>query len=104
MAKNRFEQVDEVQEDAITLALLKIDDPTKRDEDRACGKVMVPAALSGGRMPEDRISETLPAIEAFRSAVRLANEMKLPIVVMDPDGIWQPNWGELYVPSDDEAG
>jgi hypothetical protein len=33
----------------------------------------------------------------------LANELKLPIVVVDPDGGWKQEWGELYRWSD-EAG
>ena len=35
-------------------------------------------------------------VEAFRSAIRLANEIKSPIVVLDPDGLWKPEWGDLY--------
>jgi len=43
MAKNRFEQVNEIQPDAITLVL-------KRDIDGATGSVVMPAASSGGRL------------------------------------------------------
>jgi hypothetical protein len=35
-------------------------------------------------------------VEAFRSAIRLANEIKAPIVVVDPDRVWNEEWGELY--------
>ncbi len=89
MTKNRFEQVDEIQPDAITLALA-------RDEGGDGGKVIFPASASGGRLSVDRISERLPPVQAFRSAIKLANEMKVAIVVMDPLGLWQPDWGELY--------
>ena len=89
MATNRFEQVDEVQHDAITLCLMK-------QQDRPFGKVVFPASASGGRIPVDRISADLPAVEAFRSAIRLANETRVPIVVMDPAGVWRAEWGELY--------
>jgi hypothetical protein len=41
-------------------------------------------------------SDQLSTMEAFRSAIRLANELKAPIVVMDPDGLWQSEWGALY--------
>ena len=37
----------------------------------------------------------MSAVDSFRSAVKLANEMKVAIVVMDPDGIWQSQWGDL---------
>jgi hypothetical protein len=89
MTKNRFEQVDEVQPDAITLAL------SKRGDD-SFGTVHCPAALSGGRLATDAVSGELPAIQAFRSAIRLANEIKAPVVVVDPDHVWQAEWGELY--------
>lgn len=89
MAKNRFEQVDEVQSDAITLSLSK-------EGDRESGMVVFPASASSGRLQEDRLSERLPAPDSIRSAVRLANEMKVAIVVMDPHGIWKPEWGDLY--------
>jgi hypothetical protein len=92
-AKNRFEQVDEVQDDAITLSL------AKGDPD-AVGTVTFPAAASGGRLENDSVSDQLPAVEAFRSAIRLANTAKVAIVVMDPDGLWQSEWGELYRPVD----
>jgi len=89
VAKNRFEQVDEVQLDAITLCLVK-------DEDQESGVVVFPASASGGRLTQDRVSDKLPAQESFRSAIKLANEMKLALVVMDPAAIWNPVWGDLY--------
>ena len=68
MARNRFEQVDEVQPDAITLCL-------KKDADKELGSVVFPMSASNGRLSEDRISPDLPCIDSFRSAIRLANEM-----------------------------
>ena len=93
MARNRFEQVDEAQTDAITLSLWKSDD-------QSCGKIVCPAAISGGRLPADMTSDALPSKDAFRSAIRLANEIKAPIVVIDPEGLWQSEWGDLYRPLD----
>jgi hypothetical protein len=89
MAKNRFEQVDEAQPDAITLSL-------EKREERFYGTVRCPAGLGGGRLAQDTVSDEMPLKEAFRSAVRLANEIKAPVVVIDPDGLWQADWGELY--------
>ena len=88
-AKNRFEQVDEIQADAITLALAK-------DGDKAAGVVIFPASASNGRLVQDSISGQLSLQDSFRSAIKLANEMKVAIVVMDPEGIWDPTWGDLY--------
>jgi hypothetical protein len=89
MARNRFEQVNQVQPDAITLVL-------KRDNSGASGSIVLPAAASGRRLATDRVSAHLPAQDAFRGAVRLANDLRLAIVVCDPDGVWKSEWGELY--------
>jgi hypothetical protein len=89
MTRNRFEQVDEAQPDAITLCLLKADETSY-------GTVTCPAAIGRGRLAVDTTSERLLAKDAFRSAVRLANELKAPIVVQDPDSLWQSEWGDLY--------
>jgi len=93
MAKmaNRFERVDEVQPDAITLSL-------SRSGTGEVGSVIFPASASGGRFSEDKISGELPAVDSFRSAVKLANEMKVAIVVLDPENVWKKDWGELYRP------
>jgi hypothetical protein len=89
MAKNRFEQVDTPQSDAITLSL------TSR-EGKAFGTIICPAEVSGGRLQQDVTSDEMDDVQAFRSAIRLANEIKAPIVVMDPQGMWKADWGDLY--------
>jgi hypothetical protein len=93
MARNRFEQVSEIQPDAITLVL-------KRDNDGTSGSIVFPAAASGGRLSTDQVSGQLPAQDAYRGAIRLANDMKVAIVVCDPDGVWKSEWGDLYQPID----
>jgi len=93
MARNRFEQVSEVQPDAITLLL-------KRDNDGDSGSFVLPAAASRGRLTTDQASAQLPAQDAFRGAIRLANDLKLALVVCDPDGVWKSEWGDLYQPLD----
>jgi hypothetical protein len=90
---NRFELVDEAQPDAITLCLMK-------DGEENVGTVTCPASISGGRLAADMISEQMPAKDAFRSAIRLANEIKAAIVVQDASSLWQKEWGELYRPVD----
>ena len=89
MAGNRFEQVDEPQPDAITLSLSQKDGAT-------VGRVSCPAELTGGQLVNDFLSDELEPVEAFRAAVRLANEIKAPIVVEDANDLWQPQWGSLY--------
>ncbi|GJE13930.1 hypothetical protein [Methylobacterium longum] len=85
---NRFEQVDEAPDDAMTLIL-------SRDGDRLAGKFLCPASVTGGRLPKDFRGAEMPLKEAFRAAVKFANDFKVPMVVIDPDGLWQPEWGLL---------
>jgi hypothetical protein len=94
MPKNRFEQVDEPHDDAITLKLWT------SEENEPVGSITCPSALTGGRFPVDLTAGPGPAKDAFRHAIKLANEFRAPIVVMDPDAVWQSEWGELYRPVD----
>ena len=87
-SKNRFEEVDGPQEDAVTLLLEKVGD-------RETGRIHCPAALTGGRLAADTVSEEMAAKDAFRSAIKLANEIKAPICVADPHKLWQSEWGAL---------
>jgi hypothetical protein len=80
MVKNRSERVNEVQPDAITLSLT-------RSGNGEVGSVIFPASASGGKFSEDKISGELPAIDSLRFAIKLANEMKVAIVVMDADRV-----------------
>ena len=91
MSRNRFEQVDEIQPDAVTLVL-------KRESDGETASIVCPATASGGRLSTDQVSGQLPAHDAYRGAIRLANDMKVAIVVCDPDAVWKPEWGDLYRP------
>lgn len=93
---NRFEQVDEPVDDAITVVL----------EQTASGQwanILVPhhAAPSVG---DDWKSDNLPPKDALSNAVKFANKLKLAIVVLDPDAVWKKEWGELYREADDEPG
>ncbi|MGL4495392.1 MAG: hypothetical protein ACRCUX_06225, partial [Beijerinckiaceae bacterium] len=60
------------------------------------GRVHCPASATGGRLPKDYHSEAMPGKEAFRAAIKLANDMKAPIVVLDPQDLWPSEWGTLY--------
>lgn len=91
---NRFEHVDEPPHDALTLVL-------RRSGDAMIGQTVCPASATGGRLPKDFRSVEMPLKEAFRAAVKFANDFKVPMVVLDPDGLWQAEWGSLY--REDEA-
>jgi hypothetical protein len=87
---NRFEQVDELQPDAITLTLVQ-------RADGQWASVYCPAsALPAGALSENLNSGDLAPSVALSGAIKLANELRLAIVVIDRDGIWKKEWGELY--------
>ncbi len=85
---NRFEQVDEVVQDAITIVF-------SQQADGQWAKVYCPRSADPS-FAADRISEPVPPKDALSGAVKLANKAKLAIVVVDPDGVWKKEWGELY--------
>ena len=93
---NRFEQVDEEQGDALNLVL-------SQTSQGQVGSVRIHAEAMAGRAPGGVDSGELAARDAFRAAIRLANEMKLPVVVVDPDNVWDAAWGELYRDDADEG-
>jgi hypothetical protein len=84
---NRFEQVDEVQPDAIAVIL-------EQRGDGRWGKVFCPASARAG-LQQDTTSQSMAPKDALGNAVRFANELKLAIVVIDSDAIWNSEWGEL---------
>lgn len=88
-SKNRFEQVDELQPDAINLTLAQ-------KGDGQVGVIYCPKTAAPDRLSADLTSEEVPARDAVIGAIQLANSRKLPIVVIDPDNIWKPEWGELW--------
>ena len=61
-------------------------------------RVHVPAAHEGNALAVQNTSEPLPKVAAFRGAVKLANTLKLPIVVMGDEAGWDSAWGDLYRP------
>ena len=86
---NRFEQVDELQSDAITLMLIQ-------KSDGQVGIIHCPKTAAPDRVPVDLTSEEMPAGDAVVGAIQLANSKKIPIVVIDRDSIWKKEWGELW--------
>lgn len=89
MARNRFEQVDELQPDAITLTLIQ-------KSDGQIGIIHCPKSAAPDRLPADLTSPEIPARDALSGAIELANNKKLPIVVIDRDNIWKKEWGDLW--------
>jgi hypothetical protein len=89
MAKNRFEQVDDVQPDALNLMIAQ-------KNDGQIGVIHVPRTAKPGELPVDLTTEEMPVQDAVVGAIQLANSKKLPIVVIDRDNIWKSEWGDLW--------
>ncbi len=89
MGRNRFEQVDELQPDAINLTL-------SQRSDGQVGIIHCPKTAAPDQLPADLTSQEIPARDAVIGAIQLANSKKLPIVVIDRDNIWKPEWGDLW--------
>jgi hypothetical protein len=89
MAKNRFEQVDDVQPDALNLMIAQ-------KSDGQIGVIHVPRTAKPGELPVDLTTEEMPVQDAVIGAIQLANSKKLPIVVIDRDNIWKSEWGDLW--------
>src|SRR6266481_1404202 len=89
MAKNRFEQVDELQPDAINLTLIQ-------KSDGQVGIVHCPKTAAPDRVPADLTTPEIPARDAVLGAIQLANTKKIPIVVIDRDNTWKSEWGDLW--------
>ena len=88
MARNRFEQVDELQPDAINLTLVQ-------KSDGQIGIIHCPKTASP-HLPGDLTSQEMPIRDAVSGAVELANSKKIAIVVIDRDNIWNKDWGDLW--------
>jgi hypothetical protein len=100
MANNRFEQVNELQSDAINLTLVQ-------KNDGQVGIIHCPKTAAPNLLPADLTSEEMPIKDAVVGAIQLANSKKIPIVVIDRDNIWKKEWGELWryeEDSDEEGG
>jgi hypothetical protein len=89
MARNRFEQVDDLQPDAINLTLAK-------KGDNQVGIVHCPKTAAADQLTADLTSEEVSAEKALIAAIQFANARKLPIVVIDHDKIWKGEWGDLW--------
>jgi len=95
MARNRFEQVDEAQPDAINLTLMLRGDVH-------VGVVHCPKTAAEDRLEADLTSEEVPALQALAAAVQLANARRIPIVVIDRDQLWNNEWGDLWRYEEDD--
>ena len=89
MTSNRFEQVDELQSDAINLTIVQ-------KSDGQVGIIYCPKSAAPNLLPADLTSEEMPIKDAVVGAIQLANSKKIPIVVIDRDNIWRKEWGELW--------
>jgi hypothetical protein len=88
MARNRFEQVDELQSDAINLTLIQ-------KSDGQVGIIHCPRTAAPD-LPDDLVSYEMPISDAVSGAIELANTKKITLVIIDRDSIWKTEWGDLW--------
>jgi hypothetical protein len=88
---HRYEQVDHPSNKAVTLTF-----GTNGGRER--GGVTGPTKIIFGQQMAVRPPQPglLTPTKAFAMAEELADQLGLPLVVVDPNGIWNPVWGELY--------
>ncbi len=89
MARNRFEQVDEKQPDAINLTF-------SQGKDGPVGALHIPKSAAPDELPIDLNTGEMPADKALVAAIQMANSKKLAIVVIDQSGLWNKDWGDLW--------
>jgi hypothetical protein len=89
VGRNRFEQVEELQPDAINLTLAQ-------GNDGQTGIIHCPKTAAPDQLSADLTSHEIPVRDAVIGAIQLANARKLPIVVIDRDNIWKAEWGDLW--------
>ena len=96
---HHYEQVDHPSNRAVTLTF-----GTNGGRDR--GGVTRPTEVIFDQQMALRIPQpgSLTPTKAFAMAEELADQLGLPIVVVDPNGIWNPVWGELYRSNGPHAG
>lgn len=87
---NRFEQVDEPGPDAVTVTLWS-------QNGQACGRVLGPVDPEQGEETLAISGQDRPftAFQALVTGCHLANEMQRKVVIVDPDRLWRPEWGQL---------
>jgi hypothetical protein len=86
---NRFEKVDELAPDAITLTL-------EQRNDGQWARVHVPASALDGKLPQNLDTGDMPPFDALCGAIKFANDFQLALVVVDRDNVWKEEWGQLY--------
>jgi hypothetical protein len=72
---------------------------TQDDSGALVGVVVVPgshpAAIASGEMPKGPGMISRPAALAINDGIRKAQALQAPLVIVDPYGVWNEEWGEL---------
>jgi hypothetical protein len=88
--RNRFQKVTEPQPGCVTVSLYEANGTARGD---AVGPTQFEgSSLTTVMTPQDG---SLTAAQAVGSGIRLANRFGVKVVVIDPNGLWDSNWGEL---------
>jgi hypothetical protein len=80
--------VNEVADDGVTIVL-------SQRAHRQWAAVVCPKSAHESLIA-GRVTERTPPKDALSGAVQLANQLKIAIVIRNPDGVWKKEWGELH--------
>jgi hypothetical protein len=85
---NRFEQVDAPKPEAVTVRLWD-------DGGEARGETAGPTDAEGAAPLGLGQDGSLTAYQARVIGCQMANELGRRVVIVDPNGLWQTDWGQL---------
>jgi AMMECR1 domain-containing protein len=87
---NRFQRVEQARSEAVSVELWAASEGIK-------GSVECPTGgRSGSLVPFVPPEAGMSAEEALAIACHLANVDDGDVVIIDPSGVWRPEWGILY--------
>lgn len=66
-----------------------------RSDGQARGNIILPSLTRGNVIESSFVAETQDAAVAARTAIDLADKLATDVDVSDPQGLWDPAWGEL---------
>jgi len=83
---SRFQKVSGPKIDVVTVSLYRL-------RGNPSGDVSGPVESANGSISVEITEKPLTAEQAFRLGIRLSMRLGVPLVLQDPDSLWNPGWG-----------
>jgi hypothetical protein len=87
---SRFQKVGGSKTDVVTVSLYRL-------RGNPSGDVSGPVQSANGSISVEITDRPLTAEQAFIMGIRLSMRLGVPLVVQDPDSLWNPDWSRLYI-------